>query len=376
MKIIYNILGTYNSGGMERVLANKVNYLAGRGYDITIITTDQQGRKPYFELDPRIECIDLGINYTENIDKGILKKILSYSKKQKSHRKKLENVLIGHKADITISMFDNDASFIYKIKDGSKKVLEIHFSRFKRLQYGRKGIWGIIDKYRSYKDLEIVKKYDRFIVLTHEDKDYWGELSNIRVIPNANSFIPSGYPNLEAKNVIAVGRYDYQKGFDELISVWENVYKLHPDWSLNIFGQGPLKQELQKQINKLGLSEVVHLCPPVKNIEKEYLNSSVLAMTSRYEGLPMALLEAQVCGLPMVAYSCKCGPKDIIHNNINGYLINEGDQKSMAEKLICIINDPILRKEMGAESLRLSGDYTQDQIMKQWVELFKQVIRD
>lgn len=83
MKIVYNILGTYNSGGMERVLANKVNYLAGRGYDITIITTDQQGRKPYFELDPRIECIDLGINYTENIDKGILKKYYHILKSRK-----------------------------------------------------------------------------------------------------------------------------------------------------------------------------------------------------------------------------------------------------------------------------------------------------
>ena len=124
---------------MERVLANKANYLTELGYDITIITTDQRERSPYFQLDPRIKNVDLGINYTDNNNKGLLQKLLSYPRKQKMHRQKLQNILIELKADIVISMFDNDASFMYKIKDGSRKILEIHFSRFKRLQYGRKG---------------------------------------------------------------------------------------------------------------------------------------------------------------------------------------------------------------------------------------------
>ncbi|OPC58325.1 glycosyltransferase family 4 protein [Elizabethkingia miricola] len=373
MRIVYSILGTYNSGGMERVLANKANYLAEMGYDITIITTDQRERSPYFQLDPRIKNIDLGINYTDNNDKGLLEKLFSYPQKQKAHKLKLKEVLSDLKADIVISMFDNDASFIYKIKDGSKKVLEIHFSRFKRIQYGRKGVWKIINQLRSNADLKVVKQYDRFVVLTHEDKSYWGNLNNIEVIPNANSFVSSKQSDLESKRVIAVGRYDYQKGFDELINIWKEVYAKHPDWSLDIFGHGPLKDELQSLIDQLGLTKTIHLCAPVKNIEQEYLNSSILAMTSRYEGLPMTLLEAQVCGLPLVSYACKCGPRDIIKDGINGYLIEENDQEEMIEKLIHLINDGELRKQMGEASYKLSDNYSEDRIMQQWIDLFKEV---
>lgn len=373
MRIVYNILGTYNSGGMERVLANKANYLTELGYDITIITTDQRERSPYFQLDPRIKNVDLGINYTDNNNKGLLQKLLSYPRKQKMHRQKLQNILIELKADIVISMFDNDASFMYKIKDGSRKILEIHFSRFKRLQYGRKGVWKIVNLLRSNADLKLVKQYDRFVVLTHEDKSYWGNLTNIEVIPNANSFVLSKQADLESKRVIAVGRYDNQKGFDDLINVWKGVYAKHPDWSLDIFGQGPLKDELQSLIDRLGLTKTINLCAPVKNIEQEYLNSSILAMTSRYEGLPMTLLEAQVCGLPLVSYACKCGPRDIIKDGINGYLIEENDQKEMIQKLIHLMNDEKFRKQMGDASYRFSDNYSEDRIMQQWIDLFKEV---
>ncbi|HAY3551988.1 glycosyltransferase family 4 protein [Elizabethkingia meningoseptica] len=374
MKIVYNILGTFNSGGMERVLANKANYLVAQGYDITIITTDQKGRKSYFEMNPQIKNIDLGINYTDNNDKGLFQKLLSYPRKQRIHKQKLQKLLVALEADVVISMFDNDASFMYKIKDGSRKILEIHFSRFKRLQYGKKGLWKIINKLRSNADLKVAKQYDRFVVLTHEDKGYWGQkLPNIAVIPNANSFVASAKAPLEIKRVIAVGRYDYQKGFDELIDVWAKIYTMHPEWSLDIFGHGPLKEELQNQIDRLGLTEVVRLCTPVKNIEHEYLNSSVLAMTSRYEGLPMTLLEAQACGVPLVAYACKCGPRDIIKDGVNGYLIEGEDQKKMAEKLMLLMADTELRKKMGDAAYKFSDNYTEDQIMTQWMELFKQV---
>lgn len=373
MKIVYSILGTFNSGGMERVLANKANYLADAGYDITIVTTDQQGRKSYFEMDSRIKHIDLGINYREDINKNAFKKVLLFLLKQKKHKQKLEEVLYNLKADIVISLFDNDAPLIYKIKDGSKKILEIHFSRFKRIQYGRKGILGIIDKWRNINDLRLAKQYDRFVVLTEEDKSFWGNLSNIEVVPNANSFIPATQASLEHNRVIAVGRYDYQKGFDELIKIWKKIYAGNPNWRLDIFGDGPLKGELQNLIENLNLSGIVQLHPPVKNIEREYLESSILVMTSRYEGLPMALLEAQVCGLPMVAYACKCGPKDIIQDGINGYLIPEGDQQLMSERLLKLMNDTELRKSMGNKAFLLSDNFSEGRVMKKWLNIFEDI---
>ena len=184
MRIVYDIAGTYRAAGMEKVLAEKASYLAGLGHEVTIITTDQHGRKPAFDMDPTIKTINLGINYEE--DNGSLaSKLLRFPLRQVRHKKRLAKALDAIRPDVTVSMFCNDETFLPDIKDGSKKVLEAHFSRFKRLQYGRGGLWGIIDRYRSNSDLRHIRKFDRFVVLTEEDKGYWGNLDNIAVIPNS-----------------------------------------------------------------------------------------------------------------------------------------------------------------------------------------------
>ncbi len=375
MKIVYCILGTYNSGGMERVLANKANFLAKQGHKVVVVTTDQQGRKPYFELDSRISQVDLDINYTDIINKGILDKAWAYFFKRRAHKQRLMDWLNYLKADIVISMFDHDASFLHTIKDGSKKVLEVHFSRYKKLQYDCRGLMGWINRIRSANDMIIARRYDRFIVLTEEDRSHWGNLPNMVVIPNANSFVPEGTAELQAKQVVAVGRYGHQKAYDQLIQAWKYVSEIHPDWSLKIFGQGS-KLIFQNLVEKLGLQCCVHLRDAVKNIEAEYFNSSVMVMTSRYEGLPMALLEAQACGLPLVSYSCKCGPRDIIHDGRNGFLVNEGDITTLADRLIKLLGNSKLRQNMGSESRRLSANFSEDVIMEQWLNLFEKLIKE
>lgn len=373
MKIVYCLLGTFNSGGMERVLANKANYLARAGNEVVIVTTDQQGRPSFFELDARIEQIDLGINYTANVGRNFLGKFWSYLFKRQQHQKKLKSLLEQLKADITVSMFDHDASFLFKSEDNSKKILEIHFSRYKRLQYGRKGVWKLLDVWLSRRDLKIARSYDRFVVLTQEDRGYWGDLVNIRVIPNAHSFNLDETAVLEKSNVVAVGRYDYQKGFDELIAIWSEVHRQHPDWQLSIYGNGPLKEEMKRQIAALGLEDSVRLCDPVKNIEQVYLQSALLLMTSRYEGLPMVLLEAQACGVPMVSYACKCGPKDIISDGENGYLIPEGERELFSQRIDALIRDVSLRKKMGQVAKLRSEGFSEDKVMEKWVELFTEL---
>ncbi len=370
MKIAYCILGTFNSGGMERVLANKTNYLAKLGHDISIITTDQKNRKPYFDLHASINQIDLGINYTENNSSGLIKKIFDYPRKQALHKKLLAEKLSEIQPDICVSLFDHEVGLLPDINDGSKKIVEIHFSRFKRLQYGRKGLWKLIDKYRSNKDLRTVQKFDKFVVLTQEDKSYWGDLPNIVVIPNANSFPVAQRSQLDSKNVIAVGRYDYQKRFEDLVDVWKLVHQEEPDWKLNIFGKGPERENLQNQINKLGLEDTLILKEPVRDIDKQYLSSSMIAMTSRYEGLPMALLEGQASGLPLISYTCKCGPKDIIQEGKNGYLLEEGDKVGMANKILTLIRDPELRDSMGQQAFEMSNNFSEAIVMEKWIQLF------
>lgn len=373
MKIIYNIAGTYRPAGMERVLANKTTSLVKAGYEVVVITTDQLGREPAFQFESSIRFIDLGVNYEANNGGSFLNKVLHYPFKQILHRVRLAKVLKVEKADIVVSMFCNDASFLPKIKDGSKKVLEIHFSRFKRLQYGRTGLWALADKWRSKNDLKVVQRFDKFIVLTEEDKTYWGNLSNIQVIPNARTFVMDEPATLDDKVIIAVGRYSYQKQLDKLIDAWALVTKECPDWTLRLVGDGEERDFLRKRIADNRLEDRVILGRAESDMVSVYKHASILALSSRYEGLPMVLLEAQAAGLPIVSFACKCGPKDVITDGEDGYIVEEGNESELADKLFVLMRDEELRKSMGKAAFANSDRFSEEKIMKEWIDLFKKL---
>jgi glycosyltransferase involved in cell wall biosynthesis len=359
---------------MERVLANKANYLANLGHKVFIITSDQQGRNPFFALQTTIRSEDLDINYTDNNGKNLINKLLYYPGKIRRHKKRLTGVLMRLKADIVISMFCNDVSFITKIPDGSKKVLEIHFSKFKRLQYGRKGLWRLADRIRNKMDERIVRKFDRFVVLTHEDKSYWGDLPNMEVIANAKNEWGHHTALLATKQVIAVGRFTYQKGYDRLIEAWRLVHERFPEWKLNIIGDGELRNDMQRQIDSYRLEEVIELKMSASDILSEYIDASLLVLSSHYEGLPMVLLEAMSVGLPIVAFECKCGPKDLITNGVEGFLVSEGDVEGLAKQMMCLMADAQLRRNMGQAAQAKSEQYSEPVIMAKWLKLFDNLL--
>ena len=263
--------------------------------------------------------IDLGINYADDNEKNVLLKISGYLKRRKVHKRKLAALLDKERVDIVVSLYPSESSFIPELKDGSKKVLELHFCKFFRLQYGRSGLLGFIDRLRTKQDEKIARKFDKFVVLTNEDKGYWGAMPNIEVIPNAAMSMGHNLSDGSAKRVIAVGRLDYQKGFDRLIQAWEIAQKNESfkDWTLDIFGQGEWQDMLQQMIDKAGLNHNTHINKPTNAIGKEYANSSLIVMTSNYEGFGMVLVEAMACGVPAIAFDCKCGPSDIIDNGKN-----------------------------------------------------------
>ena len=374
MKIVYCIAGTYNSGGMERVLANKANYWALRGHEVTIVTTDQRGRESFFALEEGVNCVDLEVNYEENNGRSFWHKLLHYPFKQWKHRVRLAALLKKLKPDITVSMFCHEVSFITCINDGSKKVLEVHFSRFKRLQYERKGLWRMADVWRSRADEKAVKKFDRFVVLTREDRKYWGNLPRMEVIPNAVAAIPLQPSKLLNKRAVAVGRYTHQKGFDYLIDAWVFVHWMQPEWELDIVGDGECREALQKQIDDYGLQQMVHLVPPTDLMGQVYSRASILVMSSRYEGLPMVLLEGASFGLPLVAFACQCGPADIIADEVNGFLITQGSVKQLSEKLTILMKDEALRKQMGQAARETAKRFTEEKVMQKWTALFEQLL--
>lgn len=372
MKIVYCIAGTRHSGGMERVLANKANYWVAHGHEVTIVTTDQCGEPPFFPLDNRVKCIDLAINYEENNGKGIWNKLFHYPFKQYRHRKLLAEVLKKEAPDCTVSMFCNDASFLYKIKAGGDKFLEVHFSRFKRLQYGRRGIWRLADTYRSWLDMRCIRHYKKFVVLTEEDSVLWGKPANIAVIPNASGFQTDNVSSLNSKNVLAVGRLTHQKGFERLIEAWALIQYKYPEWRLTIVGDGEDRDKLQQQIVGLGIEGSVNLQPPTQDIESLYMNASFVAMSSRYEGLPMILIEAQCFGLPIVSFDCQCGPKDIVNDGIDGLLVPEGDVEGLAESMSRLMSDDELLKQMGKAAKVSSQRFEEQVIMEHWERILKE----
>lgn len=373
MKVAYLIPGTFNSGGMERVLCNKTNYLADvLGYDVSIITTDQQARAPFFRFSPNIEHYDLSVNYSELAGMGFFAKTRAYLKKQKLHRERLTEWLNREKYDIVISMFGPEVHWLPGIKDGSKKVAEIHFSKFFREQQARKGLWKLSDIVRSRQDEKVIGKYDRFVVLTEEDKGYWGDKSNISVIYNASVVKTDKTADGSARRAIAVGRLTYQKGYPRLVEAWQTVHRKYPDWELVVFGSGEDADALNDQIREKGLEKAIKMRPPTNKIEEEYLKSSIYVLSSHYEGLPMVLLEAMGCGVPAVAFTCKCGPRDVIDDGTDGILVPEGDVTGLAEGICRLIEDETLRRKMGKNAVwKVRDKFSEEKVMAQWDTLFK-----
>lgn len=359
---------------MERVLLNKVTWIVKHmHWQVTVVTTDQKGRMPFYPFPSEVRMVDLDINYSDDNSLGTLCKVMGYLRRRRKHRRRLTELLMRERADIVVSLFPSESSFLPDIKDGSRKVLELHFCKFFRLQYGRSGLMGMIDRWRTRQDEHLVRRFDRFVVLTQEDRGYWGAMPNISVIPNAAMPMGDEPSDVSCKRIIAVGRLDYQKGFDRLVQAWALVQKTdrYGDWRLDIFGQGEWQEMLQRMIEKAGLQNTACVNRPTTKIGDEYAHSSMLVMSSHYEGFPMVMIEAMAYGLPVVSFDYKCGPRDIIVDGENGLLVPEGDIVALAVAMRRLMDDNLLRQRMAENAMRVTETYSEEKVMAQWVKLFE-----
>lgn len=375
MKIVYCLPSTYLLGGVERIVSSKANLLSEMGHDVSIVTTDQQGKQPYFKINNNIKCYDLGINYCLNGQRSFIKKLFYFFYNFYQHKKRLKKLLLELRADIVISTFRTEMGFLPKIKDGSKKIVEFHVCKPMFRITRRKGIMGYVDDFMMPKMIHSLRKYDRFVVLSHEDADNWKELNNVSVINNFCSKNFAEKAKLEKHRVISVGRYEYQKGYDRLINAWALIAKQVPDWTLHIFGEGSLRPVLTKQIYDLNLEKSVFLDGATNNVGKELSESSIVAFTSNYEGFPMAIVEVESAGLPVVSFDAPCGPKDIIRDGEDGFLVKNGDIEDFGKKLLSLMQDEELIKKMGEKALENSKRFTQENIIPQWISLFETILK-
>lgn len=374
-KIAYCIPALYYPSGMERVLTMKANYLAQHGYEIHIIITDGGNKKPYFPLDDSIHLHQLDIDFEAPYHHAFLRRVCMYQARMRIFKKEMNKCLHRIKPDITVSLLRRDINFINQLADGSLKVGEIHFDRLHYRHFHAPWMPSFIYSYiqRRWMNSLIreLKKLSRFVVLTHEDATFWPELQNVEVIPNPASFFPEEVSDCTQKQIIAVGRYVSQKGFDRLVAAWSKVADKHPDWVLKIYGDGNMRDQLQRQVEELGLEDSCLLEHSVSDIIAKYQESSIYVLSSRFEGLPLVMIEAMASGLPVVAFTCHCGPRDIISEGEDGFLVPEGDIDGLAEKMNKLIEEDELRKKMGNLARLKAENYKIENIGDQWIALFE-----
>ena len=381
MNLLYCIPHLYNSGGMERVLTQKVNWLAAHtDYTITIVTTEPTPTgtpKCYFPLSEKVQVVELNIDFNADYHKCLFPKWLGHTRRMRLYRQKLTDYILREKIDLCISLCGKEIAFLNQLP--CRTIAESHFAKEQRTQLlmaNHSGsFWALLGRVRTWQLVQAVKPLERLVVLTDADKAAWEKAgcTNVTVIPNPCildncqlSTIHSQFP----KTVLAVGRLHEQKGFDLLLHAWKPIEKTYSDWSLRIVGEGPKRAELEAQIESQGLKRVV-LVGATNNVLDEYEAASIFVLSSRYEGLPLALIEAMWCGLPCIAFDCPQGPAELLAEN-RGWLVPNGDIAELTAQIAYALSHPeeALKCAQKAQ-IFAQTTYSEAAIMPQWVQLIE-----
>ena len=329
------------------------NYFASVGYEVSVITfTD--GDK--FELDDAVKRVRLHkklpiADYT--LSRGFFNLFKYYWKKK--NRPDVISSHISRVALVTIPI-----AKLYGVKVISSEHINHTHTIY---NFTKKVIWDFLYKFA-----------DAVTILTHYDMEFFKKRnSKVVVMPNPSSFEPIEEQNLSREKVIvAIGSLDryHHKGLDNLIDIGKDLHKKHPDWKLHIIGEGDVGREfLEKRILELGLSDFITLVGYRSDIKDILANSSIFVLSSRFEGLPMALIEATSQGIACVAYNCVSGPSDIIEDEVNGLLIEDQNQIEMTKGILRLIESEELRRRLGDKAISASKKFSLERVGKQWGDL-------
>lgn len=375
MIILYCANSIWIGGGIEHVTIAKANAMADMEGNSVLIAVADNRYPPTIPLDPRIQVIDLGLHYfTDESRRSRFSNLLHLWQQNRRHKKRLNKVILQQKPDIIISTDGFEKHFLPTLRSSRQQVFirEYHMWSKYRLAYP-KGLYERVLGWLSVAlDNFMNRRYDKVVLLTREDKErHWKHNNKVIVIPNPCIYPHLKSSSLENKTVCAVGRLCRQKNFGMLIRAWSLVNSRHPEWVLEIWGQGPDKVSLQQQIQETHLEGSVYLKGYDDNLILRYASSSIFVLSSIYEGFSLVLLEALSCGLPIVSTNCPCGPKDLIFNGKNGFLVSVGDEVAMADRICYLMENPIKRKEMGAFAKEASQSYKMENIVALWMNLFQ-----
>ena len=374
MRIVY-CTDSYGAGGVQQITVLKANALAEvEGYEVWIVFTDPPAEGAYHFPSEKVRLVDLGIHYRDN-NLPFPRNVLKFRRDGRIHKERLARSLEEIRPDIVISTGQKEKYFICSLKRDWSLIRELHVSKGTRRIRAvslRDRILSPVQDWMEFRRL--LQRYDRLVVLTECEKEAaWGGDGRVAVIPNPLRFSRAEASPLDRKRLIAVGRLDFGKNYASLVRAFSKVAGRFPDWTLHICGEGQQKEDLQAMIHRLGLSGRVFLEGFVPDLEVPLLRSSIFVHTSLYETFGMVLVEAMGSGVPVVAYDCPFGPRSLISDGTDGFLVPLGDEDALAGRICELIADEALRRKMGAAALKKAEEYGIDRVIGQWTGLFEQL---
>lgn len=357
-RICFFIGDLNNSGGTERVSSVIASELQHRGYQIHILSL-QCGNKPFFELADGIHISQL---FTK-AGRGMLRLPITIMR--------LRRYLRQQQIDILIDVESMLALYALPAVVG----LNIRHICWEHFNYS-------VDLGKASRRLarKLAARFaDDVVTLTERDKQLWLTnttcKANITAIPNPVTISPPTEINLHKEKLfLAVGRLTYQKGFDLLLQAWAQVALLHPDWRLRIVGDGEDKTMLEQLRRKLNIEASTELVPKTNNIAAHYQQAAFFVMSSRFEGLPLVLIEAQAYGLPIVSFDCDTGPAEIIKHGETGWLCKPGCIESLSSSINVALQYTIDANDLTqlcSSAVKNVEKFTLPIIAARWCELFE-----
>lgn len=350
--VIMNILICVGSiaarGGTERIVSNLSNILISKGIDVTILSLcSSPKQRSYYDLDPQVKIIHTNLPKNKYCHIFYMPKIISVIRK---------------------SIFDYGIKLCIGTDWHSDLLFWLSCIKCKIVGWEHFSYRGKSLKAKLVSKLFFKRLYKICCLTNSETLRYINGIT----IPNCNSFeIGDKKYDSTSKRIVALARLSPEKGIDMLLQAAVLVKAKHPDWHLDIYGDGVEKDKLQSMILQLGIHDFVAINDFVSDVKTVLENSSFYVMSSLNEGLPMVLLEAQCCGLPMISFDCQTGPGEIITDGVNGYLVPPGNIKMLAEKINYLIENPEKRLEMSINSRKNAKNYTPGKVAEKWIELFK-----
>lgn len=363
MKILFCI-DSMTSGGAERVIANLSNYLVKQNNDVTILTL--LNRESSYELDKKVKYDSLKIREGK---KNIYQKIKSIFENRSKYLKYLKE----NKHDIVISFLPRASYYSAMVCKKSKTKLIISERNDPESIYNTL-LKKIFTKY-------LYNKADGFVFQTKMASEYFSKKIQKKsiIIPNPvnDKFLIKPYSGERKKEIVSVGRLTEQKNQILLIEAFKIINEKYSDYKLVIYGDGPLRLELEEKIKEYNLTDKIKLPGISKDILNNIYDSSMFILSSNYEGMPNALMESLALGIPSISTDCPCGgPKELIVNNKDGLLIPVNDLKSLVNAIETLINNEDMCQEFSKNSNKKMKAYNVSEINKKWISFIKKIVKE